>query len=181
MPPQRKKNGQFDPIPDEDRQRVLDLHAQGMSRNDIARETGISAGSVTNIVTAAGLSFDRTATAAATAARQADLADRRTSLREKFLDRADELLARLDEPEVVFNFGGRENTYAEHQFSKPTASTARTLIQAAATASTQEIRIAQAEAGGTDEAARSLLTSLANALGVHGPDQPPTPDAPDGD
>ncbi len=45
-------------ISDDQRAQVIHLHTQGLSRNEIARATGVSAGSVTNICRDAGLSFD---------------------------------------------------------------------------------------------------------------------------
>ena len=45
------------PIPPETRQAVLAAHGLGMTRNAIARTHGISAGSVSNIIRAAGLVF----------------------------------------------------------------------------------------------------------------------------
>lgn len=164
------------PLPEADRTRILKLHGQGMTRNDIARETGRSGSTVTKVVHDAGLSFDRTATKAATEARKADLAARRADLRIKFLDRADELLDMFDKPVTVFNFGGRDNTYEERTLDRPTIGDMRSLIQAAATASTQEIRIGQADADQGEQAARSLLGGLAVALGLANPDPEPGDD-----
>ena len=50
-------------ITDEQRARVIQVHGQGLSRNAIHHETGISTGSITRICTAAGLAFDRAKTA----------------------------------------------------------------------------------------------------------------------
>jgi hypothetical protein len=161
-----------DPITDDERDRILQLHDQGMSRNDIAREIGRSGSTVTKVVHDAGLTFDRAPTKAATEARKVDLAAKRASLRAKFLTRADELLDMFDKPVTVFNFGGRDNSYAERTLDRPTIGDMRSLVQAAATASTQEIRIAQADAGQGEEAARSLLGGLAAALGLTDPEEP---------
>lgn len=60
------------PISDDQRQRIIDLHGQGLSRNDIARQTGVSAGSVTNVCKQNDLSFDRSGTEKATKSKQAD-------------------------------------------------------------------------------------------------------------
>ncbi len=162
--------------PPEKRDEVLTLIRDGVPRNEIARRTGVAAGLISKWAKDAGLSFDRAATEHATKARQADLAARRANLRDKFLTRADELLDMFDKPVTVFNFGGRDNTYEERQLDRPTISDLRSLVQAAATASTQEIRIAQADAGHGDEAAKSLLVGLANAFGITGPDPEPSAD-----
>lgn len=157
--------GAKNPLTDTERARILELHAQGMARNDIARETGRAAGTVTKIVTDAGGTFDRSATKAATEARQADLAERRSRLRTKFLTRAEECLDQMDQPHLVFNFGGKDNTYEERTLDRPPVKDIRDLMQAASIATTAEIRISQADVGG-DEAAKSLLVGLAHAFGL---------------
>ncbi|WP_221761289.1 helix-turn-helix domain-containing protein [Kibdelosporangium aridum] len=65
-------------ITDADHDRVRELHAEGKTRNDIARAIGRSPSTVTGIARKLGLTFDRSATAAATHARQIDNRARRT-------------------------------------------------------------------------------------------------------
>lgn len=150
-----------------ERKRILALHADGMSRNDIARTVKRSSSTVTRIVHEAGGTFDRTATKAATEARKADLAEKRALLREKYLQRADELLEQMTQPCVVFNFGGKDNTYAERRLDKPPVKDLRDLMQAASTATSAEIRISQADTGQQTERVRSLLTAMADGLGIN--------------
>ena len=91
------------PITDAQKARVLELHTEGKGRNDIAKAVGISAGSVTKIVSQAGLSFDRAETAAATEARRQDLAKKRADAE------ADELeILRLQQKQVLEVLHGRE-------------------------------------------------------------------------
>ena len=161
------------PVTDQERERVKQLHAEGLGRNAIAAELGRPTGTVTNIARQLGLDFDRTATEAAVKARKIDLAEKRGLLREKFLNRADELLNRAAEPYLVHNFGGKDNTYAEHQLDLPPAAEARNLTQAAATAATAEIRISQADNDHGLESVRSMLGNLGSALGLVGPDDDP--------
>ena len=66
------------PLSPEQRERVIQLCMSGQGRNAIAEQTGISLGSISNIIKAAGLSFDRVGPRAATAARQDDLAELRS-------------------------------------------------------------------------------------------------------
>jgi hypothetical protein len=163
------------PLTDDEKATIRRMHADGATRNDIARALAPRSGNTITRWCARQdppLTFDRTRIKAATEARLADLAERRGLLREKFLTRADELLDMFDKPVTVFNFGGRDNTYEERQLDRPTISDMRSLVQAAATASTQEIRIAQADAGHGDDAAKSLLMGLAAAIGVTSPDPP---------
>ncbi|WP_067470135.1 helix-turn-helix domain-containing protein [Actinomadura macra] len=76
------------PLDDEDRRRVADLHARGLSRNAIAREIGRSMSTVSKLAKEAGLTFDRRRTAMATAARQEDAKARRVELANLALDDA---------------------------------------------------------------------------------------------
>ena len=122
------------PLTDADRQQILALHAKGMTRNDIARTVKRSQSTISRVVAGAGKSVDRTDTRAATEARKADLAEKRARLREKYLQRADELLEQMTQPCVVFNFGGKDNSYEEHTLTSAPSGDKRNLMQAAATA-----------------------------------------------
>lgn len=67
------------------------LHAKGKSHNQIARELGRGAATVSKIAAAEGLSFSggaRVASASATDARRADAAVRREQLADEALDGA---------------------------------------------------------------------------------------------
>ncbi|MFM9368155.1 hypothetical protein [Streptomyces sp. Da 82-17] len=78
-----------EPITDRDREQVRRLHAEGKTRNAIARETGRSAASVSKIARELGLAFTGGArVAAATEARRADAAARRELLADEALDGA---------------------------------------------------------------------------------------------
>lgn len=72
-------------ISDETRAAIIDDVKAGKARNEIARDRDVSAGSVTNIAHAAGLSFDRSATRNATSASVADSASRRAALAERLI------------------------------------------------------------------------------------------------
>lgn len=77
------------PITDADRARVRHLHAEGKSRNAIARAIERSAATVSKIAAHEGLAFSGGArVAAATEARRADAAARREQLAEDSLDAA---------------------------------------------------------------------------------------------
>ncbi|WP_149184504.1 helix-turn-helix domain-containing protein [Streptomyces sp. TRM49041] len=77
------------PITSADCEAVRRLHAEGKSRNQIARETGRSAATVSKIAAELGLAFSGGArVAAATEARTADAAARREQLADDALDGA---------------------------------------------------------------------------------------------
>lgn len=144
------------PISAEQRQQVLDLHAQGHPRNDIARQTGISAGSVTNICRDAGLSFDRSATKQATAARSVDLAAGRIRLAEKMLAASESMLDKIDDEYLVYNFGGSENTYREHLLESAPVEVKRNIITTAGITFDKLTRIVEKSDTGLEQAAGVL-------------------------
>lgn len=141
------------PITDAERQRVIDLIGAGTARNEIARQVGISAGSVTNIAKAAGLSFDRTASAVAVEARKVDLASLRAELAHTLLVKAKDLIADLDKPFLAFNFGGKDNTYEEHELQRPPTGDIRNLMQSAGIAMQRSMDLSKFDADPNDGAA----------------------------
>ena len=67
-------------------EQVHDLHSNGIGRNEIARRLKVNPARVTATARRLGLSFDRAATASATAASTADTKARRAALAAKLLD-----------------------------------------------------------------------------------------------
>ena len=149
--------------------RVRELADAGKGRNEIAAELGISVGSVTNIAAAIGVSFDRSMTAQAVAARSMDCKLLRTELGLKLLRKANQLIDDMDKPFLAFSFGGRDNTYNEHQLDGPPTGDIRNLMQAASTAISRHLDLDKHDADGGVETEKSLLAALGTALGVSGP------------
>ena len=77
-----------------DPEQVAQLAADGLGRNAVARTLGVSRRAVDEAARAAGVTWDRTATAQATAAR---LADVRAELTDSFAEAADLATGRLIE------------------------------------------------------------------------------------
>ncbi|MDT3395581.1 helix-turn-helix domain-containing protein [Streptomyces sp. B1866] len=129
-----------------DRQGVRRLHADGKSRNEIARAIGRSASTVSKIAREEGLVFSGGArVAAATEARRADAAARRELLADEALDGALGQVARA---------GGAE-----------TARDARDHATAARALADVHARIAElARANGRASTGGSLLDKLADVL-----------------
>ncbi|WP_217169624.1 hypothetical protein [Streptomyces sp. AC512_CC834] len=84
-----------EPIPDAQRKEVVSLARSGLSRNEVARRTGVSTASVSRIAKTAGVSFDRTATSTAVEARVIDLKAARVHLAGNLLDDVAAARARL--------------------------------------------------------------------------------------
>ena len=118
------------PVTQADRDQVAAMHADGKSRNEIARALGRSPSTVSAIAQELGLSFGRERTAAATAAKQADNRARRARLAAEMLDDIARLRAQLFAPTVVFAFGGKDNVYREHKVDRPPPREQRDIVLA---------------------------------------------------
>lgn len=80
--------------------KIVELANSGMARNEIARQVGCAAATVSKYAREAGVGFDREATKAATEASKADLAERRTQLMDRMMDAAERALAIVEQPTV---------------------------------------------------------------------------------
>lgn len=152
---------------DDDRAKILALHGDGKSRNDIARETGISNDVVSRTVRAAGRTFDRAGqVAAATRAKQDDNRAKRAQLETDLLDDAQRLRKSMWEECLVYNFGGKDNTYEEHHHDEPDHASKLKIMQAVGVAIEKALKIAEHDAGGQADDAKSILAGLGRHLGI---------------
>lgn len=141
------------PLDDTTRAAILvDIRA-GKSRNAIARDHQVSAGSVTKLAQEIGHRFDRSKTKNATEAAKADNAALRASTSRRLLLKANEFLDQMDRPHTAFNFGGKDNTYNEKQLDRPPVSDLRNLMTAAAVAIDKHIVIEKHDNSGESHAA----------------------------
>ncbi|AZM46579.1 hypothetical protein DMB38_12820 [Streptomyces sp. WAC 06738] len=152
------------PVTDETREQVRQLHAQKLSRNEIARRLQRSGRTISLIAMDLGLSFDRTATEEATRARRADLEDKRVILAEALTDDALRLSAQVHEGGVIYNFGGRDNTYNEKVVNSLPAGDKRALMGAASMAIDRSLRLVPTGSDGGAEEARSMVGQLMTGL-----------------
>lgn len=160
----------------EEHARIVEAIRAGSTCRQIASDFQRSTSTISRIAKAEGLAFDRAQTRAATEAKQADNRARRAALAPVFLDRAEDALGkigaaldRMHGQTLVFNFGGRDNTYEEHLLDQPPdetlrsmAATVRDLMQTAKTAQTAVLdaeRIDQPQAG------HGALEELVDAIG----------------
>lgn len=143
------------PIPEHTKQAILaDIRAGQKSRAQIARDHGVSAGSVTNIARRAGLTdaFDRSATKNATAAAMADNAARRARLTQRLVTLAEISLDR-----------------AVAELSETTARDAAVVLGIAVD---KHIALERHDAGADADQAASLLGTLLNDLQARHGDTP---------
>ncbi|MFE5895905.1 helix-turn-helix domain-containing protein [Streptomyces sp. NPDC056488] len=155
------------PITDQDRDDVRRLHAEGESRNAIARAIGRSGSTVSKI---AGefdppLSFERgPEVVAATDARRVDLAARRALFAERLHDSAERLHEQLFAPCTVGAFGGKENEWSQVDLDRPQFADQRQILAAVSTAVDKSLKLAPAEGGQNAEDVRSMLGTLGEVL-----------------
>lgn len=175
-------NGDQRPVTDEDRNEIRRLHAEGCGRNEIARRMVRSPRTISVHAAAMGLEFDRTHAEAATKARLADLAEKRSILAEALVDDALRLSAQVWEPSIVFNFGGKDNTYEDRAVPEPPAADKRQLMAAATNAAAQSLRLVPPSDDGGAEQARSMVGQLmAGLAGVYREQQAQAGAADEGD
>lgn len=133
------------PITDEDRRRVAELHAQDKTRNEIARAIGRAQSTVSKIAAELGLEFDRTRTAEATRAKVLDAKDRRAQLALDLLADAERLRAQMWKPCTAFNFGGKDNSYAEVKLKEPTFRDKHEIARATAVLVDKHVRLTEVD------------------------------------
>jgi hypothetical protein len=153
------------PLTDAKRAEILRLHGQGLSRNEIVRRSGVSAGSVTKICKEAGAAFDRSQTKDATEAKKVDLAEARMNLAYRLNTAALDMLDMLDKPFEVFNFGGKDNKFASQVLTSVPVEARRTIITSTAIVFDKITRIVEKDDGGLKQVV-GVLDVLAGNLGA---------------
>ena len=149
---------------DEESTRLTELHAAGKSLNFIATDMQRSKETIGRHSERLGLSFDRTATAKAAEAVHIDNKARRARIEERLLAKGEEFLDQLDEPVIVFSFGGPLNEYAEHELTKPDPVSQKHIVQALNTVLISANKLHEMNAGQQAEKAVSALVQMQGAL-----------------
>lgn len=151
----------------EESDRLRELHAAGRTLGQCATEMGRDKGTISKRAKTLGLTWDRAQVHAATVAKVRDAAARRADLELRLLDDAERLRQQLWQPAIVFNFGGRDNTYEERTLDKPPVADQLKIMQAVGVAIDRALRIADHDTNAGADDAKNLLTSLGRALGVN--------------
>ncbi|TQK19106.1 Homeodomain-like domain-containing protein [Microbacterium sp. SLBN-154] len=147
-------------ITPEIRDRIVALFDEGRHRNEIARELGVSGPTVTRVCRDAGREFDRANDILELRAAKVDLDDMRERVAKKMLIVADDTLSDLDAPHLVYNFGGKENTYAEHLLDEAPLAAKLDALRGASLAVDKATRIVERAPTGAGEAL-GILDTLA--------------------
>jgi hypothetical protein len=149
-------------------QEARNLFDSGLGCNAIARKMRIDPSTVSHWAVDAGVKFDRSQTALAVRAHTIDLAESRAELAQKMQQVAHDLLDSLDGTYMVYAFGGKENEYNEHELERPPVEVIRSAVVTAAIAFDKATKMVEGANPG-QTAAVSLLTGLAELMGVAGP------------
>lgn len=118
-------------LTDKEKQRIRELCEAGESCNDIAKMLKRSSDSISRVAKEIGHRFGHSNLARAHESRTAYCAERRASIAAKFQEVAEKLLDEIEGEYLVYNFGGRDNTYEEHLLPSPPVEAKRQLVQAA--------------------------------------------------
>ncbi|QIK63849.1 helix-turn-helix domain-containing protein [Leucobacter viscericola] len=152
-----------------------ELHAEELSLSAIARELGVAKSTISRWAKEDNLAFDRSQTADAVAAKSIDLAAGRQRLAEKMLAASEDMLDRIDEPYLVYNFGGKDNDYEEHELESAPVEVRRNVITTAAITFDKLSRIVERDpdVSGAESAVRALQHGLAAVADALRPEETP--------
>lgn len=117
------------PLDDDERQRIVQLIESGKGCAETAKLVGRSPDTVSRIARSIGWTFGVTNLARAHEARSAYSQDRRAQIAARATERAEEMLEKMSGAYLVFNFGGRDNTYEEHTLDAPPTEAQRAMAQ----------------------------------------------------
>ena len=153
------------PLTEDEADRVRKLHAQGLSRNQIAKEIGRSWSSVTKLAKHLGLTFDRAAPKAAIEAAMVDAKLRRRGIIARLYGVAETTLDRLertghDLTEVSMGEAIRFSVY-----ELPSADVYR-LVGAVSSATSSAVKLEQVDSDSGATEATSMLDALTAGLGA---------------
>ncbi len=162
--------------------RVVELLYDALPYRQIANQTGVSVGTVRAVAARNNVdTSDRVAhVEQAATMNKARGAERRNALIERLYAQADRLMDQMDQPTLVYSFGGKENTYNEHTITEPTFADKRNIMQSVGIAlqRANDLELRNSE-GDSIENARGLIHRLVvgieasvQAAPDYDPDQP---------
>lgn len=151
---------QFNPVTEEEREEIRRLHGEGRGRNEIATIIGRGLRTVSVHCEKMGLTFDRTATAAATEAKIIDAKARRAALISGLYDIAEDDLAYLKQGgdyRLVEVSSGKAVRYRADRLP---AQDRRVLVNAISTAMSAATRLEALDTNNGVDDARSMVGQL---------------------
>ncbi|TCB97570.1 helix-turn-helix domain-containing protein [Micromonospora zingiberis] len=155
------------PVGPEDYALVRELHAQDLSRNEIARRIGRSGRTVSRIAAELELSFERgEQVKAATEARKIDARAKRAALANALLDDAERMRQQLWQPADYVDHGGKEYVRVDWTTPEPTFADKLKITQSLGIMVDRAVKLDEYDADPGIDAAKSMLGALAKGLGA---------------
>jgi transposase-like protein len=148
-------------VPDDEREQIIAEFATGKSCRQIAKQFGRATQTISNIARDAGHSFGQTNAEHARAVKAVYDSERRARIIANELEAIERLQAQRFAETLVYNFGGRENTYNEHMIAEPDFRSKRDLTAAISTAVKTVMELDRAEqANSADELLIEFTTAI---------------------
>lgn len=145
--------------------KLKQLHKQGLSCNEIARQMHRSSSTIGKYAKQLGLSFARAQTKNATEARCADAAQKRAILKDRLLDEAALMLDSLHKPFLLAGLGGRDNRYGEHVMPQPPPAEMRNIMTSVGIALQRSIELERVDQ--QSETSVTVIDEYLKTLGVN--------------
>lgn len=144
------------PLAEETIASIKRLAGEGKSVLAISRELGCARSTVEKYAPPG--SFDRSQTEVAVAAAKFDAAARRAAIRQQFLEVAGEFLERARGEYDMAQPAGSDGEVRHWTMPKPPARDAADFVRAAAAASAAELRIAERDGDGNEDAREAIIS-----------------------
>jgi AraC-like DNA-binding protein len=144
--------------------KLKQLHEQGLSLNEIARQLHRSSSTIGKYAKQLGLSFARARTKNATKAKQADAASLRADLKLRLLHEAELMLDSLHKPFLLGGLGGKDNEYNEHVMPSPPPAEMRNLMTSVGIALQRSIELEKVDQ--RSETSVTVIDDYLKTLGV---------------
>lgn len=148
------------PITAEEVDQIRRHHADGLSLNATAKALGRPLTTVRRAAMKAGLSWDRTRTAAAVAAQKVDFAARRATQQQRYLELVDEIQQRMASEYEHAQPAGAEGNVQRWTTKRPPARDLADLMRAATAASGAELRLADYRSRDSHEDAGEIVLAF---------------------
>lgn len=143
--------------------KLKQLHEQGLSLNEIARQLHRSSSTIGKYAKQLGLSFARARTKNATKAKQADAASLRADLKLRLLREAQAFMDDLHKPQLVYTFTP-SGKYVEHDVPKPPPADARNLMTSVGIALQRSIELEKVDQ--RSETSSTVIDEYLKTLGI---------------
>lgn len=153
------------PVQPEQRARAIKLAKAGKGRNEIAKLLGLSAPSVTRIIAAAGLSFDRSKTAAAVEAHRIDRAAVRADIIDRMYKRSQKILSRVEADSFTYRSPTATGSETVTDDAPPPGDE-KNLASAVGIYLDKATRLELVDSDNGQSDAKSMLVDLGKALGI---------------